>query len=113
MKKRALTIFLLGNKIKIERMWYKMSEIDELLQESMQDEEFRKEWEASETEYQITRMLLAARAEKHMTQKQLAEDSGVRQSNISRIENGTCTPNIATLEALAEGLGKRLKIELV
>ena len=42
------------------------------------------------------------------TQKELAEKSGVRQSNISRIENGTCSPTIATLEALATGMGKKL-----
>ena len=42
------------------------------------------------------------------TQKELAEKSGVRQSNISRIENGICSPTIATLEALATGMGKKL-----
>ena len=31
-------------------------------------------------------------------------------SNISRIENGTCSPTIATLESLARGLNKRLVI---
>ena len=90
-----------------------MDDFEKTLQESLQDEEFKKEWKNTELEYQITRMLVAARNEKQLTQKQLAEVSGVRQSNISRIENGNCVPSIATLEALAEGLGKQLKIELV
>ena len=90
-----------------------MDDFEKTLQESLQDEEFKKEWKNTELEYQITRMLVAARNEKQLTQKQLAEASGVRQSNISRIENGNCVPSIATLEALAEGLGKQLKIELV
>ncbi|MBQ8942132.1 MAG: helix-turn-helix transcriptional regulator [Firmicutes bacterium] len=90
-----------------------MDDFEKTLQECLQDEEFKKEWKNTELEYQITRMLVAARNEKQLTQKQLAEASGVRQSNISRIENGNCVPSIATLEALAEGLGKQLKIELV
>ncbi len=45
-----------------------------------------------------------------MTQKELAEKSGIRQSNISRIENGTCSPTIATLQALAKGLGMELMV---
>ncbi len=90
-----------------------MDDFEKTLQECLQDEEFKKEWKNTELEYQITRMLVAARNEKQLTQKQLAEVSGVRQSNISRIENGNCVPSIATLEALAEGLGKQLKIELV
>ena len=39
-----------------------------------------------------------------------AEHSGIRQSNISRIENGTCSPTIATLQSLAKGLGKELSV---
>ncbi len=44
------------------------------------------------------RALIGARIECDLTQKQLAELSGIRQSNISRIENGTCSPTIATLQ---------------
>ena len=57
------------------------------------------------------RALIGARIERDLTQKQLAELSGIRQSNISRIENGTCSPTIATLQKLAAAMGKRLHIE--
>ena len=90
-----------------------MSDIDELLEKQLEDEEFAKAWEDTELEYQIKRMLIAARIEQNMTQKELAEKSGVRQSNISRIENGTCTPTLNTLKELAKGLGKQLRIELI
>ena len=63
-----------------------MDDFEKLLDESLQDPEFKKE---------------------------LSELSGVRQSNISRIERGMCIPNIPTLEAIARGLGKKLKIEFV
>lgn len=48
-----------------------------------------------------------------MTQKELAENTGIRQSNISRIENGTSSPTVDTLARLAAGMGKTLKIEFV
>lgn len=87
-----------------------MSDLKRYIEKQMDDPEFRAEYEASETEYQLTRALIAARTASNMTQKELAEKSGVRQSNISRIENGTCSPTVATLQALAEGLGKKLVI---
>ena len=48
-----------------------------------------------------------------MTQKELAEKTGIRQSNISRIESGSSSPTIETLSRIASGLGKRLKIDFV
>lgn len=90
-----------------------MGDIDELLEEQLKDPEFAKAWEDTELEYQIKCMLLDARLEKKMTQKELAEKSGVRQSNISRIEKGACMPTLKTLQELAKGLGKKLKIEMI
>ena len=37
-----------------------------------------------------------------MTQAELAEKNGIRQSDISRIENGNALPLLGTLEALAQ-----------
>ena len=87
-----------------------MSDLKRYIEKQMDDPEFRAEYKASETEYQLTRSLIAARMASNMTQKELADKSGVRQSNISRIESGSCSPTVATLQALAEGLGKKLVI---
>ena len=48
-----------------------------------------------------------------LTQKQLAEVTGIAQADISRFENGTGNPSLRTLERLADGLGMRLKVEFV
>ena len=45
-----------------------------------------------------------------LTQAELAEKTGIRQSNISRIESGAASPTIDTLARLAEGMGKKLVI---
>ena len=87
-----------------------MSDLQKYKENQLQDPEFRKEYDATRNEYSVTRALIAARVAANMTQKDLAEKSGIRQSNISRIENGTCSPTIATLQALAQGLGLELRV---
>ena len=87
-----------------------MTNYQEFKEELMQNPEFREEYEKTRPEFEIMRALIDARLNSNMTQKELSVKSGVRQSNISRIENGTCSPTIATLQALAEGLGKKLII---
>ena len=83
------------------------------LDERMQDPDFRAEWDALEPERQIIRAMMEAREEKHMTQKQLSEATGIHQADISRLENGTANPSLRTLKRLAAGLGMTLKIEFV
>ena len=87
-----------------------MSDLEKYIEEQMQDSELKKIHDESRLEYELMHTLIGARIEKNMTQKELAEVSGVRQSNISRIENGMCIPTVTTLQALAKGLGKKLVI---
>ena len=81
--------------------------------EQLQDKEFREEWEALQPEHEVNLMLIKARQDHHLTQKQLAEICGVRQSNLSRIETGAESPSVRTLCKIARGLGKRLQIQFV
>ena len=85
----------------------------ETLNERMQDPQFLAEWEALEPERQIIRAIMEGREENHMTQKDLAEATGINQADISRLENGTANPSLRTLKRLAAGLGMKLKIEFV
>lgn len=90
-----------------------MDDYEKYLEESLKNPEFKKEWDESELEFQIQDMLVKARAAAKLTQNELAQLSGVRQSNISRIENGSCVPKLETLALLAKAMGKKLKIEIV
>lgn len=76
----------------------------------MNDPEFAKEYKALLPEYEIVRALIAARNEKHMTQKDLSEITGIPQAHISRLENGNYNPSLAFLKRIAAGLGKDLHI---
>ena len=48
-----------------------------------------------------------------MTQKELAERTGINQADISKLENGTRNPSVNLLKRLADGMGMALKIEFV
>ena len=85
----------------------------ETLTEQMKDPEFRAEWEALEPERQIIRAIIECREEKALTQKELAEVTGITQADISRLENGTANPSLRTLKLLAAGLGMNLKLEFI
>lgn len=46
-----------------------MSDLKHYIERQMNDPEFKAEYDASETEYQLTRSLIAARIASNMTQK--------------------------------------------
>ena len=83
------------------------------LNEQLKNPEFKKEWDALEPEYQIIKAMLDTRNEKAMTQKQLADITGIPQADISRLENGNANPSLRTLQRLADGMGMKLKLEFV
>ena len=85
----------------------------ETLNEQLKNPAFKKEWDALEPEYQIIKAMLDTRNEKAMTQKQLADITGIPQADISRLENGNANPSLRTLQRLAEGMGMKLKLEFV
>ena len=88
-----------------------MNDLKEHLSEQLKNPEFAAEWERQRPEREYVKAIIAARIESNLTQKELAEKTGIRQSNISRIENGNCSPTIATLQQIADGIGKKLHIE--
>ena len=73
------------------------------MEKQMKDLEFAKEHQATSGEFELARVLISARIEQRITQKELARRSGLRQSNISRIESGACSPTVTTLQAIADG----------
>lgn len=90
-----------------------MSEFQDFLQEQLQDDEFRKEWEDIQPEMDVIRAMVDARISQNLTQKQLAERTGINQADISKLENGTRNPSLKLLKRLADGMGMTLKLEFV
>ena len=49
--------------------------------------EFRKEWEENQPEMDIIRAMADARISQNLTQKELAERTGINQADISKLES--------------------------
>ena len=90
-----------------------MSEFQELLQEQLKDPDFKKEWDDIQPEMDVIRAMIDNRIAQNLTQKELAERTGINQADISKLENGTRNPSLKMLKRLAAGMGMALKIEFV
>ena len=76
----------------------------------MKDPEGAAEYERLEPVYAIISAITMARAEQNLTQRELAERCGMRQSAFARLESGNANPTLKTLQQVAKGLGKKLRI---
>lgn len=81
--------------------------------EQMKDTEFVKEYESIQPDMDVIRAIVEARTSQNLTQKELAERTGINQADISKLENGTRNPSVNLLKRLADGMGMVLKIEFV
>ena len=61
----------------------------------------------------ISYVVSDARKEAGLTQVQLAELTGLDQSDISKIERGVANPSVKTLQRIAKALDKQLDIRFV
>ena len=76
----------------------------------MKDPEFAKAYEEVQPEMNVIRAIIDARISQNLTQKELAERTGIAQTEISRLENGTRNPSIKLLQRLADGMDMVLNI---
>ena len=88
-----------------------MTNFKAFLAEQLEDPEMKAEYEALEPEFSIMQAMIDARKSSGLTQKQLAERTGIAQSDISKLEGGNANPSLRTLQRLAAGMGMRIKIE--
>lgn len=79
-----------------------MRTFNDMLDEQLKDEEFKKEYEAIQPEMDVIRAIVDARNSQNLTQKELAERTGINQADISKIENGTRNPSLNLLKRLAD-----------
>ncbi|MDP1974473.1 MAG: helix-turn-helix transcriptional regulator, partial [Alphaproteobacteria bacterium] len=63
-------------------------------------------------EFAVIKMIMKKRIEKGLTQKELAQKIGTKQSAISRLESGVYNPSLSFLQKVGEALDVKLKISL-
>lgn len=90
-----------------------MTTLNSYLKEQMKDPEFAKAYEELQPEMAVIRAIIEARTSKNLTQKELSERTGIAQTEISKLENGTRNPSIKLLQRLADGMDMDLSISFV
>ena len=64
----------------------------------------------SRARIEIISSIIDARQAKGLSQKELAEITGIKQPAIARLENGHISPSVDTINKLLAPLGKRLAV---
>ncbi len=84
--------------------------LKEYKEKRMKDPEFAKAYVELQPEMNVIRAMIDARISQNMSQKELSERTGIAQTEISKLENGTRNPSIKLLQRLADGMGMVLNV---
>lgn len=88
------------------------AKFDEVKNQLMLDDDFKKEYEKLKPRYEIVSQIIETRLNMHITQEELAKKMGTQKSNISRFESGSYNPSLDFLIRMANSLGKEIHIEI-
>lgn len=77
----------------------------------MRNPEYKKAYDDLEIEFALIRAILEQRERKGITQKQLAERVGTKQSAIARFESGNANPTLAFVKKLSQALDLHLTVK--
>ena len=84
--------------------------LKEYKEKKMLDPEFASAYAEIQPEMSVIRAMIEARTSQNLTQKELSERTGIAQTEISKLENGTRNPSIKLLQRLADGMGMVLNV---
>ena len=88
----------------------KFKTFDEVLAKAAISGTFVKEYNEEIVRLRLASKIKQIRTEKKFTQKYLAERAQMPQSVIARIESGTHSISLGTLNRVAQGLGKEVQL---
>lgn len=89
-----------------------MDDLQRHINESLKVSAFAEVWAESEITHELTRQIIALRIKRGLTQKDVADRIGTKQSVIARIENGEQNVSLKTISKLADALKANVKIDL-
>ncbi len=79
---------------------------------ALKDPEIKAQYDRLGPEFDIIESIIRKRLEKGMSQTQLAQKMGTRQSALSRLESGNYNPSLLFLKRVASALDSRVRISL-
>lgn len=86
-------------------------DFDEFLKASLKNPKIKAEYDRLQPEFAVISAIIEARIKKGLTQKELAEKIGTKQSVISRLESGKANPSVLFLKKFAGALNSNLQIK--
>lgn len=89
-----------------------MKDWKQLKSELLQSKAVKNEYDRLTPRYKAISVLISARTKKGITQKELAQKIGTKQSAIARFEAGIVNPSLGFLEKIAGVMGYRVNISL-
>lgn len=87
-----------------------MRDWKQLKSELLQNKVVKKEYDRLTPRYKIISELISARLKSGITQKELAQKIGTKQSAIARFEAGNVNPSLGFLEKIAEVMNYKMNI---
>ncbi len=85
-------------------------DFNDFLNESLKNPKIKAEYDKLQPEFAMIQAVIDARVKKGVTQEELAQKIGTKQSVISRLESGRANPSVAFLKKLAQALNSHLEI---
>ena len=82
-----------------------MTDWKDLRRELLADPETKREYDKLAPKYALISEVISARIKANLTQKELAERAGIKQSAIARLEGGNSNPTFEFLQKVAQSLG--------
>ncbi len=99
-------------KLDLEKICKSLPTVNEELNEKYGEEGTfeREQFEAEALDFYASQIILQSRKECNVTQKELAERSGIDKTYISRIENGLVQPSFSTFVKIIRALGRSVEV---
>lgn len=86
---------------------------DVFFEESMKDENLKREYDKLEPKYEIIRQIIHLRKESGLSQEELSRLTGISRVKIKRYEGGTASPSMKNLNKIARACGKKLTVNFI
>lgn len=90
----------------------KFQSFEEQKKKALRNDEIRREYEKLGPRFQIIRQLIEAREKTGMTQKEIAEKMGTKQSALARFESGSVNPSLDFVQRLARALSTTFRLTI-
>jgi ribosome-binding protein aMBF1 (putative translation factor) len=89
-----------------------LSALGEVVDRQHEDPEFRDAWDRSAFAREVAVRIVRYRADRGLTQAQLARAVGMQQSVIARLERGQQPPSLSTLARITAGTGIEFHLDV-